>query len=195
MKFKFNPKKSAQAAHLLLRLSGENRKLNYMVLVKLLYLSDRAALMALEAPITGDRLAALPYGPVVGHVLNLIRLGPANEEDAPWFDAVSPPTGYDVVALDDPGDDELSNAEETILRQVWEEYGTKDWKELSRLTHRLPEWVDPNGSSVPIAPEQILMLAGKSMQDIDRIRDEQAVFRRLDEDIAAYAVAEPASVW
>ena len=54
---------------------------------------------------------ALPCGPVLSRILNLIRGGPTNEEDAPWFDAVSAPEGYDVKALGDAGDDELSGAE------------------------------------------------------------------------------------
>src|SRR5882724_9983880 len=103
--FRFNAKKSAQAAYKLLMLSGGCR--NYMELVKLLYLSDRQALLRLESQITGDRLAALPYGPVLSHILDLIRWGPMKEEDAPWFDAVSPPCGYDVKALADCGEDEL----------------------------------------------------------------------------------------
>lgn len=182
--FRFNAKKAAQAAYKLLTLSGGKR--NYMELVKLLYLSDREALLRLECQITGDRLAALPYGPVVSHILDLIRWGPMNESDAPWFDAVSPPIGYDVTALADCGEDELSGAECQIIDEVFAKYGRKDWKELSRLTHELPEWVDPKGGRIPISPEQILKLEGKSQVTIERIRVEISSFEMLDRELSAY---------
>jgi uncharacterized phage-associated protein len=184
IRFKFNAKKAAQAAHKFLTLSGGTR--NYMELVKLLYLADREALIRLEKQITGDSLSALPNGPVVSHILNLIRWGPANEEDAPWFDAVSPPEGYTVKALEGCGDDELSGAESQIISEVFARYGRRDWKELSRLTHRLPEYVDPQGSSLPISPEQILKLEGKSQETIERIRRDISSYDQLDREISAY---------
>ena len=184
IRFRFNAKKAAQAANRLLRLSGGQR--NYMELVKLLYLADREALLKLECQITGDQLMALPFGPVLSRVLDLIRWGPINEEDAPWFDAVSPPFGYDVKALADCSDDELSGAECQILDEVFAKYGKKDWKELSRLTHELPEWVDPNGGRVPISPEQILKLEGKTPQEIECIRRELSAYELLDLELLAY---------
>lgn len=182
--FRFNAKKAAQAAYKLLTLSGGKR--NYMELVKLLYLSDREALLRLDSQITGDRLAALPYGLVVSHILDLIRWGPMNESDAPWFDAVSAPSGYDVTALADCGEDELSGAECQIIDEVFADYGRKDWKELSRLTHELPEWDDPKGGRIPISPEQILKLEGRSPATIERIRNEISSFEMLDRELSAY---------
>ena len=182
--FRFNAKKSAQAACKLLKLSGGTR--NYMELVKLLYLSDRLALLRLESQITGDRLAALPYGPVLSHILNLIKWGPMNEGDAPWFEAVSPPCGYDVKALSDCGEDDLSGAECKIIDEVYENYGRMDWKELSRLTHNLPEYVDPKGGCIPISIEQILKLERKSQNTIERIRDKIESYEALDRELLAY---------
>jgi len=161
-----------------------------MELVKLLYLADRKALLRLECPITGDHLVALAYGPVLSRILELIRGGPVNEEDAPWFDAVSAPDGYDVKSLRDVGDDELSGAECQIVDEVFGEYGGKNWMELSRLTHQLPEWTDPNGGSIPISPEQILKLEGKSPEEIQRIRRELSVFEQLDRELSRYKESE-----
>lgn len=182
--FRFDAKKAAQAAYKLLTLSGSER--NYMELIKLLYLSDREALLKLESQITGDRLVALPFGPVLSHVLDLIRNGPTNEEDAPWFEAVSPPFGYRVKALENCGEDELSGAECQIIDEVFARYGRKNWKELSRLTHELPEYVDPKGGCIPISPEQILKLEGKSQAVIERIRGEIASYEALDRELSAY---------
>lgn len=185
IRFRFNALKTAQAAFKLLDMAGG--RLNYMVLVKLLYLADREAIMRLECPITGDSPFSLPYGPVLSRVLGLIRNGPTQEEDESWFSAVSPPQGYDVEKLTDLGDSELSNAEEHILLQIFEDHGKKTWQELSRFTHDLAEWTDPHGSAVPIPFETILLLAGKSENDLARIRKQTAAFRQIDEEIAAYS--------
>jgi uncharacterized phage-associated protein len=184
IKFKFSSTKAAQAAYRLLSMAGG--KLNYMVLVKLLYLADRKALMELESPITGDRLTSLPHGPVLSHILDLIHFGPIYETDAPWFRAVSPPLGYDVERLEDIGDGELSNAEDEILKRTFEEYGRKSWQELSRLTHDLPEWVNPMGSCAPIPYENVLLLAGKTPEDLQRIREELATLQKIDSDLNEY---------
>jgi uncharacterized phage-associated protein len=183
IRFKFNAKKAAQAANWLLRRSGGRR--NYMELVKLLYLADRQALIDLDSQITGDSLACLPHGTVLSHILDLIRWGPMNSEDAPWFESVSPPTGYDVEAIGASGESELSGAEVRILENVFAEYGRYDWKQLSDLTHKLPEWTDPNGGSIPISAEQILLLVGKPAQQVEAIRKELFVFQCLDWEVAA----------
>src|SRR5258708_25135951 len=97
IRFRFDAKKAAEAASVILRLSGGQR--NYMELVKLLYLADREALIRFGYPITGDRFAALPHGLVLSRILNLIRLGPGDEADASWFDMVLAPIAYDVKSL------------------------------------------------------------------------------------------------
>ena len=183
IRFKFNAKKAAQAANWLLRRSGGRR--NYMELVKLLYLADRQALIDLDSQITGDSLASLPHGTVLSHILNLIRRGPTNVEDAPWFESVSAPSGYDVEAIGNSGESELSGAEVRVLENVFAIYGRYDWKQLSVLTHKLPEWTDPGAGSNPISIEQVLRLVGKSAQQVEAIRKELSVFQRLDWEVAA----------
>jgi uncharacterized phage-associated protein len=159
---------------------------NYMELVKLLYFADRAALVQLQSQITGDRLMAMPYGPVLSRILNLIRGGPIDEGDVPWFDAVSPLERYDVKALKTPGDDELSGAQCLVIEATFNQYGKMTWQELSRVSHSLPEWSDPNGGAIHIAPEQVLSFEGVSAEAIQHIKDELATFERLDEELKAY---------
>jgi hypothetical protein len=177
----FNAKKAAQAANKLLTLSNGER--NYMELVKLLYLADRQAWLRFECPITGDRMAALPHGLVLSHILNLIRFGPGGSEDGPWFDVVSAPFDYKVRSLRPFENDELSGAEERLLEEIFVQHGQKDWRQLSIFTHSLPEWTDPNGRSLPVSPEQILKLEQRSTTDIDRIAYEFATYARLDADL------------
>jgi hypothetical protein len=185
IRFRFDVKKAAQAAGILLKLSGGRR--NYMELIKLLVLTDREALLKLECPVTGDRIFAMRHGLVLTRVLDLIKNGPCNEEDAPWFEIVSAPQGYDVALVNEEcGDDELSGAEIKLLKDVFQQYGRLDWKSLSRLTHRLPEWSDPGNSSFPVLPEQILRLHGTSETEIARLRDELCAYDQLDREAMAY---------
>lgn len=180
IRYRFDAKKAAQAANKILRLSGGTR--NYMEVIKLLCLSDREALLRLECPITGDCIVSMEHGLVLSHVLDLIKWGPCNEEDAPWFDLISTSNDY-MIKSEVPCDyDELSGAELRILEEVFAQHGHKDWKALSRLTHQLPEWVDPGTSSIPVSPEQILKLNGKSVAEIQRIRAEAFGYQRLDGD-------------
>ncbi len=186
--FKFDVKKAAQAAGIILKLSGGRR--NYMVLIKLLALTDREALLKLGCPVTGDRVVAMRHGMVLTRVLDLIKTGPCNEEDGPWFETISAPQGYDVALVkENADDDELSGAEVKILNDVFVRFGRLDWKALSRLTHNLPEWVDPGSSSIPILPEQILLLNGASAAEIGRIRDEIFAYDRLDREAMAHSDA------
>jgi uncharacterized phage-associated protein len=190
IEFRFDAKKAAQAANKLLRLSDGQR--NYMELVKLLYLADREALLRFDLPITGDFFVALAHGPALSRILDLIRWGPMEEADAPWFVAVSPLSGYNLKALPGCGEDELSDAEDQVITEVFQKYGKLSWQELFRLTHDLPEWGAPAADRMPISPEQILLLEGKSKDDIERIRSEVSAYGRLDHESDHY---RNASVW
>jgi hypothetical protein len=60
-KFKFNERKAVQAAG---RLILQNGEMNYMALIKLLYLIDRESLLRFGRSITGDKVVAMKQGPV-----------------------------------------------------------------------------------------------------------------------------------
>src|SRR5258708_26416900 len=70
IKFKFNEQKAVQAAARLIQHSGG--EMNYMALMKLLYLTDREALLRFGRPITGDKVVAMKHGPVLSRVYDLV---------------------------------------------------------------------------------------------------------------------------
>ncbi len=181
IRFKFEAKKAAEAANTILRLSGGRR--NYMELVCLLYLADRKALLRFGYPITGDYFAALPHGLILSRILKLVRNGPGDQEDAPWYEVVSGPIGYEVESLKDVENEELSGAEEKVIQEIFAECGRFDWKQLSRFTRSLPEWTNPNGGLLPVPPERVLTLEGKSLEVIASLRKELAVFEHLDREL------------
>jgi hypothetical protein len=169
MRFVFNEKKAAQAAaYLIQRHQG---RINYTVLVKLLYLADRKALVDCGQPITGDAMVSMPHGTVLSGVLDCINAG-GMVDGSPWAMAISPPDGYDVTLRDNPGTDELSEYELDALREIDGQYGKLNWQQLRQVTHDLPEWTDPSGSSLKIAPERILRAEGKSPEQIEALTQE-----------------------
>ena len=63
MNFRFDFEKSLQAAGCLLELHGD--RMEYVRLLKLLYIADREMMAEAGAPITGDRAVAMDHGPVL----------------------------------------------------------------------------------------------------------------------------------
>jgi len=170
MRFWFNEKKTAQAAAHLLKLNGG--KLNYMMLIKLLFLADRAALLKNEQPITGSRMVSMKHGPVLSEVLDLINEG--SRSDGPWVEYVSPPQGYDVALnVAEPETDELSKYELRVLEKIHTRFGKMDkWDLVQWLHDNIPEWIDPKGSALTIEYADVLRNNDVSERDIQRIRED-----------------------
>ena len=105
---RFDEAKAMQAAAYFLKLRGG--QMHYINLIKLLYLTDREALIRWGAPVTTDRHASMDNGPVTSRILNLIT----EERPKPvWEKSISAPLGeYEVRLLPDAPTDRLSPAEE-----------------------------------------------------------------------------------
>lgn len=173
MRFPFNQRKAAQAAAYLLAKHGD--QLDYLKLIKLLYLADRESLIKRGRPITGARMVSMPYGPVLSEVLNLINLGQRYEEECPWLEYISAPEKYAVRRINPDNDfNQLAEHECRILDEIDAVFGKMNKWSLVDWTHELPEWQDPRGSSLPIDPADILRAEGRSEVDIQRIAQKAA---------------------
>ncbi|MFN0145944.1 MAG: Panacea domain-containing protein [Dehalococcoidia bacterium] len=170
MRFVFDDRKTTQAAARLLELSGG--KLEYIKLIKLLYLADRRALIETGYPITGARLVSMPRGPVLSQVLDYVTEGAP--EGSIWGEYISAPSNYAVTLTQPSTDENLSRYDTDLLDEIHAQYGGWDRWALVQLTHELPEWVDPGGSSTPIDPQVILRDAGRSDEDIREIASQAA---------------------
>lgn len=168
MEFNYDPLKTVQAAALFLRLNSQ--PMEYMKLIKLLYIADRIALDKMDETITGDKYFSMDHGPVLSKVYNLISHGPIYEKDNPWFKYISPPRKYCVELYKDPGNGELCEEEEEIIERVYKKFGQINVWRLSNLTHNIPEWQDPHGSAIPIRIEDILRKLGKNEDDIKAVQ-------------------------
>lgn len=178
MRPRFREDKATQAAALLLTWAGGS--MNYMKLIKLLYLGDRTALLRWGRPISFARAVSMKHGPVLSEVLNLINEGSAPGAEPIWSRTISAPANYEVRLNAACEAEDLSDAEEAVLREVYDEYGPiHHWDLVDRLHKELPEWT-PTVSSIPIDPQDILLREGYTKAQADEIVDELEMLAMLE---------------
>ena len=175
--FHFNIIKSAQATALLLKQPGKDGD-NYYKLIKLLYLAERESLQETGRSITGDRTVAMPHGPALSHICDLIRGEDTRSSWAAYFKTATE-SDFTLKLVADPGDGLLCRYEIEKLQEVARRYRDKGRWAMKRLTHELPEYKqnDPGGSSKEIPVSDILGAAGKQ-------RHAAAVGRAAQADLA-----------
>jgi uncharacterized phage-associated protein len=158
----YSEKKVAQMAAYFLQKRGG--RMAYIKLMKLLYLADRESLNRYGEPITFDRMASLPNGPVLSRTLDLLN-GQAVADC--WDNWVQGEANYEISLRREHSTrdelDELSDADLEVMDSVWNQFGGMKRWELVEWTHQhCPEWQDPNGSSYPIAPKAVFEALGRS---------------------------------
>jgi uncharacterized phage-associated protein len=165
MKPRFREEKATQLAALILEMRGG--RMNYMKLLKLMYLIDREALLRWGRSLTFDNYVSMDKGPVLSQTKNLIteeKLG-----ESYWKRHISAPENYDVALLEKPELGELSRADISLVEEVYAKFGHWNRWALVDYTHDLPEWRNPHGSSLPIDYKEVLQAGGKPEQDIAEI--------------------------
>lgn len=172
----FNERRATQAAAAFLKRAGDH--LNYMVLLKFLYLADRAALLDWGTPITGDTYRSMRWGPLLSQIHDLITEPmPENETKASVWKSHIELRGYDVALVQDPGSEELSEADEELIARIFDEFFTK-YKELKfnpfdfcdYLHNILPEYKTARqGECFPLDYHDILVAGRKAPEEIREI--------------------------
>jgi len=180
---RFREDKTTDAALLLIKLAGGT--INYMKLIKLLYLIDREALKRWGQPVTFDQYFSMDRGPVLSRTLNLINEGPSPGRSSYWHEHISPPDNYLVTVLQPTDADSLSDAETGLIGEVHDEYGDIPKWPLVDLLHKvLPEWADPQGSRATISYGDILRAVGKDTEEVHCIRSELDLTAYVDERLS-----------
>jgi uncharacterized phage-associated protein len=184
---RFREDKTTQAAAILLELSGG--RMNYMKLIKLLYLVDRTALSSWGQPVSFDLYVSMNQGPVLSRTLDLINEGRRPGHTSYWNEHISSPQGYSVRLIHPTDADKLSDAEVDLIHEVYEQFGHMDKWDLVDLLHReLGEWKHPHGSCTAIGYEDILKAVGKDETELSAILGELALVTYLDERLSSEAV-------
>lgn len=177
----FNERRVAQmAAYLLGRGKG---RMNYLKLMKLLYLADRESMKRHAHPISGDRYVSMDHGPVLSQTFNLIK-GAVQFSEWGWNHWIADRADYDVSLkrkVHREMLDELSEADLEVLGDVHSKFGKMDQWKLVDYTHRYcREWEDPNGSSIPISYENIFKALGRTSAEAKKLGARVEQQRHID---------------
>ncbi len=158
MFIKFDAEKAVQAAGVLLR-AHEGRQMEFLRLLKLLYIADRESLKATGSPIIGNKPVAMDYGPLHSAVYDLIK---GMHPDEQIWSAHIQKFGYSIRLLDDPGVLKLSRFEIEILNKIADQYCNDSEWDIVKYTHSFEEWKKNfvEGTSRPIPIEDILDAVG-----------------------------------
>jgi uncharacterized phage-associated protein len=177
----FNQRKVAQmAAHLLDRGRG---RMNYLKLMKLLYLADRESMKRHGEPISGDRYVSMDHGPVLSQTFNLIK-GAVKFQEHGWSHWIVDNADYDVSLkhkVSRGALDELSEADVDVLNDTYAKFGRMSAWDLVEYTHRYcREWENPNGSSIPIPYTAIFKALGRSPAEAKKLAARLEHENRID---------------
>jgi uncharacterized phage-associated protein len=183
--FRLDVKKAIQAIGVLFR-EDRVKRMNYMRLLKLLYVADRESLSETGRPITGGPVLAMPRGPLLEEVYRLIR---GQHVEMPNWDRFLRKERYELEMIEDPDVGALSKYEIKKLQEVAAKHANHDEWEMVGITHKLPEWIknDPGTSSRAIPLRDILEAIGKAdeadeiieeAQELSRIRNLLAIDQR-----------------
>jgi len=172
----YDEKRATQAAAEFLKRAGG--QLSYMVLIKFLYLADRAALLRWGSPITGDSYKSMRWGPLLSTTHDLITDEfPEDETRASFWQNHIERRGYDVALRRDPGNDYLSEADEKIISEVFEQFFTK-YKELNYDRFKFCEYLHTilreykkaeQGQTFPLDYHDILVAGDKKPEEIAEV--------------------------
>ena len=158
----------------------------FLSLIKLLYLSERLSYQEYGYPISGDHLVSMDHGPVLSRTYDHIK-GARKSTPRGWDTWIADQADY-MVSLTESGRqadfDELSESDVEVLDSVWQEYGHLGRWDLVNLTHTLPEWEDPNGTSIPIPPQKLLASLGYSPEAIEHMLQQLKHQRAFDSQFA-----------
>ncbi len=165
---RFDERKTTEEASIFLQLGGG--KMKYIKLLKLLYLADRKALEEWERPITNDSYVNMDKGPVVSSAYDLVKGG--NSESGYWNKFIETIGFFVQLKSEPPKISKLSRAEIKLIHEIFEEFGPMRPFELVGFAHTLPEYKDPQGTSVKIPLEELLGVLRYDSDDIERISSE-----------------------
>lgn len=134
--FRFDADKSLQAVAFLLRREPAHR-MNYMRLLKILYIAEREALAESSQPITGSRVVATRRGIILDDVLQSIR---GHHRTASLWAGYTRLDNYSIEMFRDPGIGRLSRFVMEKLEEVAMRHQADDEWEMVEMTRRLAEW-------------------------------------------------------
>lgn len=165
LEYTYNYTKALQAAALILQ--EHHRRMDYIRLIKILYIADRELLAESGRTLTGDKAVAMKYGPVLSKVYDLIREHTDPSSLAPKWNTVIQKDGYEVSLKGEVDLGQLTKAEVRKIRELCKKFHGDTTEDLLDVVHGFPEWKKAfegksEISSYPIPWETVLEAQGKA---------------------------------
>ncbi len=170
--FVFDEMKATQAACYLLSLNAG--RMNYLKMIKLLYLADRQYITDWSNSITTDCYVSMDNGPVTSRIYDLIK--DSKTDNGSYWASCIRTNGYDVFLMKEPGEyDRLSPMEMEVIAEISNRFESASaWDVVKYCHENLAEWQNPAGSSIPITIEDIVKVV-KSDKDRDECIEEMGL--------------------
>ncbi len=157
------------------------KSMQYIMLIKLMYLSDRKFIELYDRTISNDDMVSMDHGPVLSRLLNLIHGECLDSLQKSWNLCFST-TRYNI-AFTDNGEkasknvENLSKAEMKVIDEIVAKFGSWNvWTLIDDYLHKLPEWENPHGSSIPIKFESLMKCFNKSDEEIQAVQEENKLY-------------------
>lgn len=152
-------------------LSLNDNRMNLLKLMKELYLIDRMSINERDTSVSGDVFYSMPHGPVLSQTLNMLN-DLINNNWGKYLEAADAKYYPDIQIKETLELDRLSVKDKEYINQVSQQFKNCSPKALENYTHKLPEWVDPKGSSLKIRYRDVMKALGKSDEEIISAKEE-----------------------
>jgi uncharacterized phage-associated protein len=157
----YSVRKAAQViAFLIIEQGG---KADLIKTIKLAYLSDRKFMELYDIPILNDDFYCLDNGPVDSMTYDYVKGHGAHRDE--WERYIKPRNGNEIriaKSADRLKLDELSEAEETVLRDTVSKYKhMRPFQLVDHVHQTCNEWTDPRGGSTHLTYENVFRAIGK----------------------------------
>jgi len=178
-----NNQKLFQTVHLLLE--RELGNMNYMKLIKLLYIADKRKISSIGTPITGDTYCSMKNGPVLSGLLDFINQRNHNiQELTDWNELFEQDGQYSIAIRGevDPGTGDLSKREKALLNTVFDEFREYTPFQMVDYIHNeelFPEveWREAErlGTSFALTLRSLRLAAGMAAEEVVSIEEEERI--------------------
>jgi uncharacterized phage-associated protein len=172
-------------------LKKNNHRLNYIKLIKELYLADKVSLRATNQTITGDTYVSMKNGPVLSGLYYLIKGKYKDTNIQLLWDSRFSTDGRDLLAaVDRIPERKLSRFEKETLDSIDNEFHSMSYRQMIDYVHDpavCPEWKDPGPSAKSIRMEDILSGIGRTPEEIRWILEENETFEAEDKILSTLA--------
>ncbi len=180
MRIPFNLDKAMAAASILLG-ETEHRCMEYMRLLKLMYIVDREVLAESDAPLLGSRIVAMKHGPLHSRLLDLIK---GEDSLATTWRKYFTTHEYSIHLTEFPEISSLSRFEIRKLKEVHDRYRNVGTWDLVAETHKFPEWKraypDPTANTSRVIKYSAMIEAVGRTDDLDHLESLMADSITLD---------------